>query len=59
MNEVGAVVSHWRKASSPRETNLAIRLVLGSGFAGLRDGSLLVSFPPHPLALRLDAAAQK
>lgn len=56
MSEVGgAVVSHWRKASSPGETNLAIQLVLG--LPELRDSLLLISSPPHPSALPLDATS--
>lgn len=41
----GAVVSHWRKAGSSRETNLAVMRVVG--LPGLRDGLLLI--PWHSL----------
>lgn len=50
----GALVSHWRKVGSPQETNLAVRLMLGSGFAWAQRW-----FAAHPLALPLDTAAQK
>lgn len=48
MSEVGgAVVSRWRKASSPGETNLAIQLILGSGFTRA-EGQFAARFLSSP-----------